>query len=109
MQTLILNLKNQQSSFDHLSNLIREEHKSGKEYVTEEFAQHRKDREEAEYCSRYLDSLAFPGMHARQEIIIEPYTDTFQWIFDDTGKAVRPWGNFVEWLKNGQSIYWIHP
>ena len=107
MQSLILNLKNQQSSFGHLSNLIREEHKSAKEQVTEEFTQHRKDREEAEYCSRYLDSLAFPGMRARQEIIIEPYTDTFQWIFDDSGKAVRPWGNFVEWLKKGQSIYWI--
>ena len=90
-----------------MSDLIRQEHKSDKQHVTEKFDQHRKDREKAEYCSKYLDSLAFPGMRARQEIIIEPYTDTFQWIFDDSGKAVRPWGNFVEWLKKGQSIYWI--
>ena len=107
MQVLIFSLENQQSSFRHLSDLIREESTSAKEHVTEEFDHHRKDREKAEYCSKYLDSLAFPEMRARQEIIIDPYSETFQWIFDESGKAVRPWGNFVEWLRNGQSIYWI--
>ena len=107
MQVLIVSLENQQSSFRQLSDLIREEQKSAKEHVTEELDHHRKDREKAEYCSKYLDSLAFPGMRARQEIITEPYSETFQWIFDESGKAVRPWGNFVEWLKNGQGIYWI--
>ena len=107
MQVLIVSLHNQQSSFGQLTDLIREEHKFAKEHVTEELDQHRKDHEKNEYCSKYLDSLAFPGMHARHEIIIEPYSETFQWIFDESGKAVRPWGNFVEWLKNGQNVYWI--
>ena len=107
MQLLIVSLGNQQSSFRQLSDLIREEHKLAKEYVAEKFDQHRKDREKAEYCSKFLDSLAFPGMRARQEIITDPYSETFQWIFDESGKAVRRWGNFVEWLRHGQSIYWI--
>ena len=108
VQILTVSLKNQQISFSNLSGLIREEHRSTKEHVTEEFDQHRKDREKAEYCSKYLDSLAFPGMRARQEIITDPYSETFQWIFDESGKAVRPWGNFIEWLKKGQSFYLIH-
>ena len=107
VQILTVSLDNQQSSFSNLSGLIREEHKSAKKHVIEEFDQLRKDRGKAEYCSKYLDSLAFPGMRARQEIITEPYSETFQWIFDESGKAVRPWANFVEWLKKGQSIYWI--
>ena len=107
VQVLIVSLENQQSSFRQLSDLVREEHKSAKEHVTEEFDQHRKHREKNEYCSKYLDSLAFPGMRTRQEIIIEPFSETFQWIFDESGKAVRPWGNFVEWLRNGQNFYWI--
>ena len=107
VQILIVSLGEQRRSYRELSNLIREEHKSAKEHVTGEFHQQRKDGEKDEYCRKYLESLAFPGMRARQEIIIDPYSETFQWIFDESGKAVRPWGNFVEWLKNGQSIYWI--
>ena len=107
MQLLIVSLENQQSSFRQLSDLIQEEHKSAKQHVSKKLDQHRKDREKAEYCSKYLDSLAFPGMRARQELIIGPYKGTFQWVFDDSGKTVEPWGNFVEWLKKGQSIYWI--
>lgn len=102
-----MGLENKQSSFDALSDLIRQEQKSAKEHVTEEIHQYQRDLEQDEYCRKYLDSLSFPGIRARQEVIVDPYKETFQWIFDDSGKAVRPWGNFVEWLKNGQGIYWI--
>ncbi|KAM0801883.1 hypothetical protein BDR22DRAFT_790751, partial [Usnea florida] len=107
VQALIKGLQNQQSSFEQLSKLIREEHESAKKHVTEQFSRHRKDSERAEYRRRYLESLAFPGMRARQELIVKSYDKTSQWIFDESGESVRPWGNFVEWLKNEQSIYWI--
>ena len=107
MQAFIKGLQNQQSSFEQLSKLIREEHESAKKHVTKEFYQHRKDSEKAEYQREYLESLAFSGMRDRQELILKSYDKTSQWIFDESGEAVRPWGNFVEWLKNEQGIYWI--
>ncbi|KAL9135409.1 MAG: hypothetical protein Q9175_003398 [Cornicularia normoerica] len=87
VQTPIVGLENKQSSFDALSDLIRQEQKSTKEHVTEEIHQYQRDLEQDEYCRKYLDSLSFPGIRARQEVIVDPYKETFQWIFDDSGKA----------------------
>lgn len=107
VQTIIVSLESKQSSFGELSDLISQEQKSAKEHVTEKLHQHQRDRDKDEYFAKYLESLTFPGIRTRQEAINEPYKKTFDWIFDESGKAVRPWGNFVEWLMNGRGVYWI--
>ena len=57
---------------------------------------------------RLLDSLEFETINTREEEIHEAYAETFQWIFNDSGDAVGPWCNFVEWLESGKEIYWIN-
>lgn len=56
----------------------------------------------------YIRSLHFPEISQRQEEIKDAYKRTFQWIFDETGKAVRPWSNFIDWLVKGSGTYWIN-
>lgn len=55
---------------------------------------------------RFIDSLWFPEIVSRQEGIADAHQQTFQWIFDDSSHAVRPWSNFVEWLKTGRGLFW---
>lgn len=55
---------------------------------------------------KFLDGLHFPAIVSREEEIADAHQETFQWIFDDSGDAVRPWPNFVEWLKTGRGTYW---
>lgn len=55
-----------------------------------------------------LDSLYFPAIFSRAEKIEEAYSNTFSWIFDDSEAAVRPWDNFVRWLREGEKTYWIN-
>ncbi len=55
----------------------------------------------------FLQSLHFPAIESRREEIADAHKETFQWIFDDSGDAVRPWSNFVEWLETGRGTYWL--
>ena len=55
---------------------------------------------------KLLHSLHYPALESRQEEIADAHKKTFQWIFDDSGDAVRPWSNFMEWLETGRDIYW---
>ena len=59
------------------------------------------------YGDKVLASLHFPEIHSRQEEVAEAHQETFQWIFDDSGGAMRPWANFVDWLKTESDTYWI--
>lgn len=54
-----------------------------------------------------LDSLWFAEILSREETIVEAHSETFQWIFDKSGKALRPWDNFMDWLESGENIYWM--
>lgn len=67
----------------------------------------RHDLQAQEYFQKFLHSLHFPEIESRQEQIDDAHKKTFQWIFDDSGDAVRPWYNFVEWLETGRGTYWI--
>lgn len=55
---------------------------------------------------KFLNSLHFPSIESRQEEIADAHKETFQWIFDSSGNAVRPWSYFVDWLEAGQGTYW---
>lgn len=63
---------------------------------------------EMESYRRFLKNLHFPEINQRQEEIKEAYKKTFQWIFDQTGDAVTPWSNYIDWLANGSGTYWIN-
>ena len=55
-----------------------------------------------------LQSLRFPTMRHRHEEIKETYKKTFQWIFQTPSDRVQPWSNFVEWLREGNHVYWVN-
>jgi hypothetical protein len=61
-----------------------------------------------------LYSLKFPTMYHRQEEIKEAHQKTCSWIFcspeieKGSGCNTRPWGNFSQWLRHGNGVYWIN-
>ena len=110
VRTIITNLAQGPKTFEELTALIRNESQSVKEHVTNEFQQHQKDLAHREYCQRFLDSLWFPEIHRRQEVIREAHEKTFQWIYEphESDTTDRRWDSFVHWLENGQQTYWIN-
>ena len=53
-----------------------------------------------------LESLKFPGMDDRYEIVVEAHAKTFAWIFEPD-RPEQSWDSFTSWLENDDSIYWI--
>ena len=95
-------------SFNELKSLIQSENAATKERVSDLLRIHQNMLSEKESSQRLLDSLHFPDIHCRQEQIADAHSETFQWIFDASPSAIRPWDNFVEWLENGEGTYWIN-
>ena len=62
------------------------------------------ERSATEYL--ILESLRYHRMEARQEKIIDAHAQTFKWIFDSSSQLSSK-ANFVEWLTNGNDIFWI--
>lgn len=60
-----------------------------------------------DFYKRFIESLYFPDIHARQEEIAEAHRQTFEWIFDKPGLEAYLWHDFVDWLESGNGIYWI--
>ena len=77
------------------------------EHISEQFQQHREELADIEFRKRFLQSLYFPEINARQEEIAEAHKSTFQWIFDNASQRYYRWDNFVQWLESGHGIYWI--
>ena len=101
VQNLINNVSKESKDFEELRN------KESKENIGSGFREHERRRAEREQHTRLLESLWFSELHFREETITEAYKKTFQWIFDKSGRAVRPWSNFTSWLEDGEGIYWI--
>lgn len=104
MQTLIQSLS-QGSEFEELKELIQNE--LGEQFNSK-IQQYERRQEEKEYRTQLVDSLWFAEILSREETIAEAHSETFQWIFDKSGRAVRPWDNFSAWLENGEGIYWVN-
>lgn len=59
-------------------------------------------------------------MNERRNLIVESHSDTFRWIFDESGLDVSParkkskhehsrtWSSFVDWLQSSKKLYWIN-
>ncbi|KAI7328881.1 hypothetical protein KC315_g6432 [Hortaea werneckii] len=54
-----------------------------------------------------LRSLFYPEHAARREMVKPPWSDTFDWVFDETFESTTYWSSFPTWLKSGSSLYWI--
>ncbi|KAI7265806.1 hypothetical protein KC335_g8705 [Hortaea werneckii] len=54
-----------------------------------------------------LRSLFYPEHAARREMVRPPWSDTFDWVFDETLESTTYWSSFPAWLKSGSSLYWI--
>jgi hypothetical protein len=62
---------------------------------------------------RLLDSLAFPAMTERRNMIegrVDDFGETYQWIFSSRGGRDSSQGRlgFVDWLRTGTEIFWIN-
>ena len=95
-------------SFDELKSLVQSENAATQERIRDMIRINQNMLSEKERSQRLLDSLHFPDIHCRQEQIADAHGETFQWIFDASPSAFRPWDNFVEWLENGEGTYWIN-
>lgn len=51
--------------------------------------------------------LRFPEIENRRDRIPDAFKRTFEWIYSDPQETQRPWNNFIEWLENDKSLYWI--
>jgi hypothetical protein len=61
----------------------------------------------AETAQSVLNALHFPHETDRFQEVTPAHSETFQWIFGEPEKDLRPWDNFVKWLEHGKEIYWI--
>lgn len=52
-----------------------------------------------------LASLRYESMRTRQANILEPHTDTFDWVFNVSTEVSGL--HFVEWLRSHKGIYWV--
>ncbi|KAK5045301.1 hypothetical protein LTR84_009407 [Exophiala bonariae] len=54
----------------------------------------------------FISSLRFPEMNARRNQIVDPHSQTFEWIFNESIEG--PWDSFRQFLQTPSSIYWIN-
>ena len=108
VQKLITNLSRGFQTFEELRESIHTDSEQTKEHITHELQHLKKQQDALEYRKRLLDSLWFAEIHSREERIADPHRETFKWIFDKSGHAIRPWDSFVQWLENGKGTYWIN-
>ena len=107
VQNLIKIVSQGPKNSEELRDLMLHENKKIKESISSGFQEDERHRLETEQHARLLKSLWFAEILMREETIAEAHAKTFQWIFDKSGRAVRPWSNFNVWLENGEGIYWI--
>lgn len=54
-----------------------------------------------------LRSLRYHEIKERYSRISAPFQTTFEWIYRDPRHDTVYWSNFLEWLEDGNVIYWI--
>ena len=105
---MILAIAQGQHDIEGVKSLLVANEKSTKQHISSELQKERVRLTVEDHRRRLLESLYFPEIGTRQEEVKEAYQETFQWIFDDTGRALSPWNSFTEWLREGQGTYWIN-
>ncbi|KAI4604585.1 hypothetical protein J4E80_011027 [Alternaria sp. BMP 0032] len=56
--------------------------------------------------TRVLAALQYRGLQSRFSDTAIAHHDTYEWIFKAPEEA-RRWSDFAEWLRSGNSLYWI--
>ncbi|MDI1486102.1 MAG: hypothetical protein OHK93_004292 [Ramalina farinacea] len=107
MQDITKHVAVEPMTCDQMAGLLQNHTSSVTESINQKLQTLDLSHERNLYCDKYLASLHFPEIHSRQEKIAKAHQETFKWIFDDSVEAVRPWANFVHWLKTESGIYWI--
>lgn len=115
MKQLTISFANEKLSFDQIALHMNDVNNTTKEHIRLEFsrlkqetAQEKHQAAQEKYRTEVLASLHFPEIKSRQEEIKDAHKQTFQWIFDQSGRKIRPWSNFVNWLEEGSGFYWIN-
>ncbi|KAL8860799.1 MAG: hypothetical protein Q9178_002829 [Gyalolechia marmorata] len=68
--------------------------------------QERWDRTTEHRSLRLVESLRFKEINSRRNEVSASHPETFQWMYEFDKR--RPWDSFAAWLKEDNSIYWIH-
>ncbi|KAG9229409.1 hypothetical protein BJ875DRAFT_523413 [Amylocarpus encephaloides] len=55
-----------------------------------------------------LESLDFSSIRDRHEDVQPAYDQTFEWIYRTSPSKDNSWGDFAEWLRNDNGLYWIN-
>ncbi|KAL8669837.1 MAG: hypothetical protein Q9168_005589 [Polycauliona sp. 1 TL-2023] len=80
------------------------------EHFDQKFDSRESEREIHQARDRFLSSLFFPEMKAREDEVDDAYKGTCMWIFDPPtieGSNTWKWHSFREWLESGTGVYWI--
>ena len=97
-------------TLENIKEILRTNREEMNKELDNRFQQHEQSLSEIVYRKRFLESLWFPDIYAREEGIKDAYEQTYQWLLDDSeisGASARPWDDMVQWLKYGQDTYWI--
>ena len=109
VQRIITELTQNPRSFDELKVLIQAENALVKGQITNGLQEHQKQLAHEQYCQRFLETLAYPEIHRRQEIVREAYHKTFTWVYEPNavGGSAHRCDSISQWLERGNCIYWI--
>ena len=110
IRTLDGRLLHYRQTLENIKEILRANREEMNKELDNRFQQHEQSLSEIEYRKRFLESLWFPDIYAREEGIKDAYEQTYQWLLDDSeisGASARPWDGMVQWLKYGQDTYWI--
>lgn len=108
VRDLITSLSQGEKRFEELKMVLRHENKQSRNHIDMVFQQQQVQQKKEKYREQLLASLWFTEINSREERTPDAHRETFQWIFDKSGQAVRPWDNFVQWLESGRDAYWIN-
>ena len=107
VQSLAIAFAKQSGSFAQLADLLIARQHSVKAHISHEFQEAKRRKLDTKAREEVLESLCFSEIYSRQECIKDAHAGTFEWIFDRSNEALRPWSPFVDWLEQGQGTYWI--
>jgi len=63
---------------------------------------------EEEVAQKILRSLHYASMQDRLDSVLAAHRNTFEWVFSPPSQSSHRWSNFVDWLRNEESVYWVN-
>ena len=92
----------------HVRAEVKEEGMVTRDHIDHRFEDQAAQNVAEEHLHRVLRSLFFDKIETRFDAIKDAHQGTFAWIFErNLGLDERKWSDFIEWLENSESTYWI--